>query len=132
MLSLGSFVFGMATAAFQQLQRSRQWKHAPMQRVGARDSTQFLGPGDDLINLDGVLSPAIAGTKQSLRDLAKLADAGTSYVLVDGTGFCYGSFVIESMQETKTVFFDDGTPRRTEFALGLRRVDDPAQAQANA
>ena len=32
--------------------------------------------------------------------------------------------MIESLSETKTVFFRDGTPRRIEFTLTLKRTDD--------
>ena len=32
--------------------------------------------------------------------------------------------MIESLSETKTVFFRDGTPRRIEFTLSLKRIDD--------
>jgi phage protein U len=28
------------------------------------------------------------------------------------------------LNETKTVFFRDGTPRRIEFSLSLKRIDD--------
>jgi len=34
--------------------------------------------------------------------------------------------VIERIEETKTVFFSDGTPRKIEFKLDLRRYGDDA------
>ncbi len=33
-------------------------------------------------------------------------------------------WVIESLSENKTIFFSDGTPRRIEFTLSLKRTDD--------
>jgi len=44
--------------------------------------------------------------------------------MVEGSGRIYGLWVIESLSETKTLFFRDGTPRRIEFTLNLKRIDD--------
>jgi len=32
--------------------------------------------------------------------------------------------VIDSLSETNTIFFPDGTARRIEFTLSLKRIDD--------
>ncbi|MGQ5818728.1 phage tail protein, partial [Serratia sp. IR-2025] len=44
------------------------------------------------------------------------------------TGTIYGMFVIESISETHSEFFADGSPRRTEFTLNLKRVDESLSA----
>ncbi|CEH38032.1 Phage P2 GpU family protein (fragment) [Xanthomonas citri pv. citri] len=38
----------------------------------------------------------------------------------------YGPYVLLAVNETATLFFPDGTPRRVEFQLSLRRTDDVA------
>jgi uncharacterized protein len=56
--------------------------------------------------------------------LRALADEGRPQALVEGTGIVYGSYVINSLSETKKELFNDGTPRMIEFQLQLTRVDD--------
>ncbi len=53
-----------------------------------------------------------------------MADTGKAWPLVEGTGRIYGLWIVESMSETRTLFFRDGTPRRIEFRLSLKRIDD--------
>lgn len=124
LMSLDQFVFGLSTLAYQELQRQTQWKHRNTSRVNARDALQFVGPGDDTITLNGTLVPELTGDLQSLTQLRAMADAGEAYALVDGTGAVYGAFVIESMNETKTLFYQDGTPRHVAFTISLKRTDD--------
>lgn len=60
----------------------------------------------------------------SLDTLRLMANTGKAWPMVEGSGRIYGLWVIESLSETKTVFFRDGTPRRLEFTLNLKRIDD--------
>ncbi|ARU88277.1 phage tail protein [Pseudomonas sp. M30-35] len=124
MMSLGMFVFGMQTLAYQEFQRQTDWRHNSTSRIGARPARQFLGPGDDTITLPGVLLPEIAGKTVSLNALRIMADTGKAWPLIEGTGRIYGIYVIESMSETKTLFFEDGATRRIEFSIKLVRVDE--------
>jgi phage protein U len=125
MMSLDQFVFSLATVPYKELQRQRNWKHRTSSRVGARDSSQFTGVGDDSITLNGLLAPDNdIGSADSLDQLAKMGDVGDAYVLVDGTGTVYGAYVIDSLNETQTYHTKEGTARRIEFNLTLKRVDD--------
>ena len=124
MLCLGQFVFALNSAPYQSLQHDQGWRHPSNSRVGARPARQFIGPDDETITLQGVLLPEITGGQQSLDKLEEMASTGDAWVLVDGNGVLYGLWVIEKLSQTKTVFFQDGTPRRIEFSLGLARVDD--------
>ena len=127
MMSLDQFVFSLATAPYRELQRQRSWKHRTSSRVGARDASQFTGAGDDTITLAGMVAPDNAiGTIASIDELAKMGDTGDAYVLVDGIGNVYGAFVIDSLNETATYHTKEGIPRKIEFSLTLRRVDDDA------
>lgn len=124
MLSLGMFVFSLSTLAYQELQRQTNWRHASNSRVGAAPALQFVGRGDDTITLPGILLPELAGSILSLDALRLMANTGKAWPMVEGTGRIYGLWVIESLSETKTLFFRDGTPRRIEFTLTLKRTDD--------
>lgn len=124
MLCLGQFVFALKSAPYQSLQHDQGWRHPSNSRVGARPARQFIGPDDETITLQGVLLPEVTGGQQSLDKLEEMASTGDAWVLVDGQGVLYGLWVIEKLSQTKTVFFQDGTPRRIEFSLSLARVDD--------
>ena len=124
MLSLGMFVFSLSTLAYQELQRQTNWRHASNSRVGAPPALQFVGRGEDTITLPGIILPELAGSVLSLDALRLMANTGKAWPMVEGTGRIYGLWVIESLSETKTVFFRDGTPRRIEFILTLKRTDD--------
>lgn len=124
MLALGMFVFSLHTVAYQEFQRQTDWRHPTSARVGARPARQFVGPGDDAITLPGVLLPELAGTVLGLDVLRQMADTGKAWPMVEGSGRLYGLWVIESLSETRTLFFPDGSPRRIEFSLSLKRADD--------
>ena len=124
MLALGMFVFSLSTLAYQELQRQTEWRHPSNSRVGAAPARQFVGRGDDIITLPGIIFPELAGTTLSLDALRLMANTGKAWPMIEGSGRIYGLWVIESLSETKTVFFRDGTPRRIEFTLTLKRIDD--------
>lgn len=124
MLALGMFVFSLSTLAYQELQRQTEWRHPSSSRVGAAPARQFIGRGDDSITLPGIIFPELAGTTLSLDAVRLMANTGKAWPMIEGTGRIYGLWVIESLSETKTVFFRDGTARRIEFTLSLKRIDD--------
>lgn len=133
MMALDQFVFSLATAPYRELQRRRNWKHRTSSRVGARDASQYTGPGDDTITLNGTVAYAESiGSLVSIRLLADMGDVGDAYVLVDGVGNVYGAYVIEGLDENQTYHTPEGIPRKIEFTLTLRRVDDDALLAVNA
>jgi len=124
MMALGMFIFSLETLAYQEFQRQTEWRHGSTSRIGTNPARQYLGRGDDSITLPGVLLPALAGTVLSLDALRYMADTGKAWPLVEGTGRIYGAWVIESLSETRTLFFSDGAARRIEFTIKLTRIDD--------
>lgn len=124
MMTFGMFVFGLDTAAYQELQRQATWRHASQSRVGARPARQFVGPGDDIITLTGTLLPQFTGGQQHLDELRDMANEGAAWPLIEGTGYYYGLFVIESLGERKSHHMRDGAAQRIQFDLSLAAVDD--------
>lgn len=121
MMCLGRYTFGLQSTAYQSLQRQTQYKHGALSRVGALDAWQTLGPGTDTITLTGVVKPPETGRIASLRELRDMADQGGDYMLVDGNGAVYGAYFIDSLNEHQRDHFGDGTPRRIDFTLVLKR-----------
>lgn len=125
MMALGQFTFNLSSLPYQELQHQFGWRHPTTSRVGVRPARQFLGPDDESITVSGVLLPEVTGGRVSLDLIREMGDQGSSWPLIDGSdGRIYGLFIIESLSETKSFFFEDGTPRRIEFNLSLKRVDD--------
>ena len=123
-LSLGMFAFSIPTLAHDELQRRSDWKHARTGRVGARDASQYVGPGDDKISINGTAFAELSDGRASLDQLRHMANSGDAWPLLDGAGRVYGAFVIESIDERQKVFLPDGTPRRIDFGIDLTLVED--------
>ncbi|WP_423170966.1 phage tail protein [Stenotrophomonas maltophilia group sp. CASM26] len=126
MMTYGTFVFSLSTAAYEQLQRQMTWRHASSDRLGARPARQYVGPGDDTITLQGTIAAELVGDLQVLDTLRELGDQGKPQALVEGSGRVYGAYLLVSLSETRKEFFPDGTPRLIEFQMQLERDDDGA------
>lgn len=122
MLSLGLFLFGIDTIAYQEFQRRTDWRHAATERLGARAAFQFLGPGVDSIALPGVLMPELTGPNSSLQQLRGMAETGDAYPMVQSNGVVIGQFIIRLVEERKTEFLPGGGARRIDFAIELERA----------
>lgn len=130
LMSLGMFIFGMDSATYQNLQRSREWRHEASDRHGARPAAQFVGPGPDNINLSGVLVPELGNQYGALETLADMANAGDHYPLIDGLGRILGHYRIVRLEEEHLTIMAGGIPRHTGFRVDLQRGDDQIEGAA--
>ncbi|MGT3279301.1 phage tail protein [Yersinia enterocolitica] len=128
MLSLGLFVFMRQTTPYQNMNRNIDYRWPTNNRIGLRPAAQFLGVDSEKITLSGVLLPELTGGKLSLLALELMAAQGKVWPLIESNGTLYGMFVIESLSQTGTLFFADGSARRIEFTLKLLRVDESLTA----
>ncbi|KAE9535297.1 phage tail protein [Ursidibacter arcticus] len=125
LMSLGFFVFMRQTIPFQETSRDVSWNHPTNNVVGKLPRTQFTGKAGETITLSGTLMPEITGGRMSLLALEMMAEKGVPYPLIDGATFMIkGWFVIESINEQCTELFGDGTPRKIDFSMTLKRTDD--------
>lgn len=124
MLSLGLFLFGMDTLAYQEFIRRTDWRHAANERLGARAALQYLGPGVDSVTLPGILMPELTGPNASLEQIRAMAETGDAYQLMQSDGRIIGLFKINAVEERKSVFLPGGGARRIEFAIDLERAVD--------
>lgn len=124
LMTLGPFVFWRATLPYQSLRRTTDWRHPTQTRIGARAATQFLGDGQDTIDLSGTLMPAFTGGQVSLDLVRALAGSGRSWPLIEGTGRLLGMYIITGVEETSTLTMSNGAPQQIEFTLKLLRTDN--------
>lgn len=132
MMALGTFVFDLPTLAYQQLQRQMAWRYGSSERVGARAAHQYLGPGEETIELSGLVAPQLTGSTDSIDQVRAMANTGEPYPLIEGSGVVFGAYVITGVNVTHTLFEQDGTAKRIEFSLSLKRVDAPADDKRRA
>ena len=132
LMALGMFLFELGTLPFDELQHKMDWRHARAPRIGARDATQFVGPGDETVTLSGAVYTELSDSAVSLEDLRIMAATGEAWPLVSGSGRVYGNFVITAIDERQTYLMADGSPRRIDFGIDLLGVDDPAAVTSEA
>lgn len=124
-MSLGQFLFKTSTLAFQEIQRQRAWNYADNAIAFGRAKKQFMGAGEDTVTLPGLIYEEYGfGSRFALDEVANMADTGQGFVLMDGSGYLYGVYVINSIDETKSVLLDNGVPRKVDYTLKLSRTDD--------
>lgn len=130
LMSLGLFTFSLATAPFETLKRSTAQRWEAKNRIGRGAAYQWVGPGEDTINVDGTLMPELTGGPDNLDKLREMADSGKSWILTAGTGDVMGRWTIQDVQETRSHMLANGAPRKITFSLTLRRYWDDDEAGA--
>lgn len=126
MWMLGPFMFSRDTAAPQTLRRASEFVWPSQDRFGRDPALQYTGPGADTIELDGVIYPHYAGGFSQIAAMRELAAQGQPQLLIDGRGMVYGKWSILRVEETGTVFLDNGAPRKIGFRVSLQRYGDDA------
>lgn len=126
-LALGTFVFNLRSLPLSVLKRTREFRHPTVDRVGARPASQFAGPGEDRVQLTGVMPLEFSGGLAPVDTLAAIANSGESRMLVTGYGEVLGAYVVTGFDETHRDMHVDGMPRVVEYDIALRRVDDPTE-----
>lgn len=124
LMALGLFIFSVPTLAFDELARKTSYRHVSNARIGARDATQFTGIGDETVSIGGSAFFELGAGEASIAQIRAMAETGSPWSLVDGTGGVWGSYVLITVDEKRRDVFPDGTPRRIDFSLELLRVDD--------
>lgn len=127
MARLGGFQFSLDTAAFKELQRASQYRWEIKERINREPALQFVGVGSELVTLSGVIYPHFRGGLRQVAGMRSEASRGTPLPFVyadEFTGQFLGNWCIEEIEEKRTVFFEDGTPRAIEFRIAIRKYGD--------
>ena len=124
LMTLGMFIFGMDSANYNALLRSREWHHETSQRHGSREAAQFIGPGPESIQLTGLLVPELGADVGAIDVLADMAETGETYPLIDGQGRILGHYRIVRIEDEHLSIMAGGAPRHVGFRIDLHRGDD--------
>lgn len=130
MMWLGPIRFSIKAGAYEKFQRTTNYQWGKQEPLGhpllkhlGQDgpSYQYMRPGDDSINLEGTLYPTYNSGLLHASWMRLMASIGIPLVLMQGTGNVLGTWIIETITENNSEFFSDGTPRKIEFSLTLKR-----------
>jgi phage protein U len=124
MMMLGGFKFSLNTAVFQEFERRTSYAWPAQERVGQYAALQYTGPGDDRVTLPGVIFPDWRGGAGQIDELRALASQGRPLQLITAAGDILGEWVIDAVDERASVFKTDGTPRKQEFVVSLKKYGD--------
>ena len=131
MMMLGGFKFSISTAVFTELHRSTSYRWQAQERVNNWDALQFTGPGDDRMTLPGTIYPDWRGGVAQLDDLRSLAGAGRPLRMISALGDIMGLWVIDNVEEGQSFHKPDGTFRKQEFSVSLRKFGDDDNADVS-
>jgi uncharacterized protein len=126
MMQIGDYPFSIDTAAYDSMERSATWRWSAQDRLGRMPARQYNGPDSDTISLSGMILPAWRGGTGQIDDMRAEANKGTPLILVDGKGYIWGRYVIESIKETQTLFTSNGVGRKVMFDMSLSQYGDDA------
>lgn len=124
MMALGEYRFSIDTAAYQQLQRTTEYRWQSQARVGRLPAQQYVGPGIDNITLNGVIHPYYKGGLKQLDAMRAEAGKGKPLHLTDGLGHPWQQWVITHIEEAQDTLFKDGTPQKITFRIQLTRYGE--------
>ena len=124
MLSLGDFQFGIDTAAYAELSLKAEYPWAKVDRLQNTPQHQAMGLEVRSISLRGTVYPSYreAGLSQ-IEALREAAAEMKPQPLMAGNGRYLGSWVVKSISQTDTVFFEDGAAQKQEFTMEMERFD---------
>ena len=123
-MALGRFRFAVDTAAFQRLSHRHAYRWPSQERLGRRPARQFVGLGEETLELSGVIYPHFRGGLQQVAQMRELASQGNALLLTDGLGVVWGQWVILQIQEGQSFFQANGMPFKQTFELSLGRYGE--------
>ena len=121
---LGYFIFSLSTACFDDFSRAYGQRWSSHERIGRRHTYQYLGIDEEEINLSGTIYPAFDGEPLSLDLIKSMSGKGEPYMLIAGTGFVLGEYIILDVSDKRSEFMNNGAAQKIEFSIKLKRYDD--------
>lgn len=121
---LGSFIFSLSTASFDDFSRAVGQRWSSHERIGKRHTYQYLGVDEEEINLSGTIYPAFEGQPLSLDFIKGMAGKGQPYMLISGMGHVFGEYIIRQVEDKRSLFMDNGASQKIDFSIKLTRYDD--------
>lgn len=123
-MTLGSYAFEGLGFGYEAVGRRLDTKWAEIQLAQGMNALQFTGGTSDEVTIRGVLFPVELGGQGSLEGIMSAALAGTPLMLVSGSdvqGIVHGLYVVQSVEQDRTLHTVAGVPRKNAYSISLRR-----------
>lgn len=119
MMILGATVFSVNGNTYDKLTRSASFNWSSQTVIGRQPVYQYLGHGENTINIEGKIYPGQYGSRLELMILEQSAGLGIPMPFFSSSGLSLGAWCITSFKEVDTCFMDTGDPRSIDFTIGL-------------
>ncbi len=119
MMILGPYPFSIRTAAYDALKKTSAWRWSSQARIGRVPALQYTGRDSQTIQLSGTIIPHFNGGLRQVELMRIAADQKTPLIMVDGSGFVWGDWVITSISDSQSRFMGDGAARKIGFDISL-------------
>jgi|TARA_Y100000389_G_scaffold179538_1_gene193675 uncharacterized protein len=124
MMILGAYRFAVKNSTYQTLKRQSEYKWQEVNRLGSNPALQFTGFGVETIDLEGIIYPHFKGGLKQITLMRVQAGLGKPLFLISGNGFAFGRWCISKISENQSNFLKDGSPRKIEFSITLKRYGE--------
>lgn len=122
-MALGDYRFSIDSAAFDVRRLEHAYRWVSQARLQQRPLHQFIGEGEQSIELNGVIYPHHRGGLAQLDQFRSEAGKGEPLLLTDGTGRVWGQWIVIQITEEAMFFTQNGLPLKQTFSLQLKRYD---------
>ena len=125
MVGLGAVRFQVDALNFSQLERNFAYRWEPQNRLGRRPAMQFMGAGEETINLRGTIypnHPAFAGGLDELNNMRARSATGEFFNMgarIGTRGLALGRWCVRSIRDDQSYFHPNGRPSKVEFQIDL-------------
>lgn len=123
LMALGGYRFSVGSGGYNESERDTEWRWVDLDVIGDAPVSQFIGPGEDCMMISGEIFPHYRGGLGQVDAMREQASFGAPLPMIDGSGFYMGEWTIRGVSEGRKVLFADGTPRKIEFRLKLRKYN---------
>lgn len=126
MLSWGGFEFSIDTVAYNQLERTQEWRWAEQALIGKGDILQYTGKAAREVTLTGDTHARFRNGRgiSAIDDLFELADKAEPQLLVSSLGDIFGYWVATRHSDTTSSFSPGGGGKTRGFTIGFRFYGD--------
>lgn len=119
---LGDFVFEVTASTFKDITRSAKHRWAKVERAGRKPAMQSVGIDLEELEFDGSYHAKYVGGMNKLRDLRQLIQSREPVVFTcswDTVNENLGRWCVESVEERRTIAYQEAIPGRVEFTVRL-------------
>jgi phage protein U len=120
-LMLGPHLFRGLAPGFTGLQRETHTEWSAIEVTGREQALHWTGPKGQDLTIKGVVFPVAYGGLAVLDRMRADSTSGRAMPLVTGAGHVLGIYVIESISEDMSTHTADGSPRKVDYTIKLKR-----------